>query len=430
MGCGGSTPEVEEVEQEEQYQQPVETTEDIKFDLSRAEAKAVEAGPERMTFLASVLEAREKHSEDASVMEDACTRLQAHNRKLKSLIATADAEAVNEAMNGGFLGLGCNDKKLIAVLCSRTKSQLEMTKKRFRSMYDKDIREEVRGETAGAYGKMISYAMASKTDYVIDMIDAACVGWGCNEMLLIELFIMCEQEWLKEGKAAWEGRKDKSLIDYINKELGSSYEQLCSLLMLLLKGDREPEETEPDDEKIGEQVEKLRAETEKGMFTGADEQIFVDIIGTNNTMMNMRLAELYENKYSVSLGKGIKDKMSTKLGWCLSALLMPRPEFVAMRLEKAMSGWFTDKTDLLRLLGGLDGPKMNGVLDAYERKYGLPLASKLNQEIGGNFARAALTWIRTIDDPSGGVESITNEEVSSFSGDAAKLAGMYARTRA
>ena len=44
---------------------------------------------------------------------------------------------------------------------------------------------------------------------------------------------------------------------------------------------------------------------------------------------------------------------------------------------------------LLRLLGGLDNNKMVGVLEAYERKYGKPLASALNQEIGGNFARAA-----------------------------------------
>ena len=37
------------------------------------------------------------------------------------------------------------------------------------------------------------------------------------------------------GKIAWEGRKDKSLIDYINSELGSGYEGLGRLLLLLLK---------------------------------------------------------------------------------------------------------------------------------------------------------------------------------------------------
>ena len=47
---------------------------------------------------------------------------------------------------------------------------------------------------------MMSFAMASKTDYVIDMIDYACGGWFNNYIVLIELFVMCGQSWLKEGK--------------------------------------------------------------------------------------------------------------------------------------------------------------------------------------------------------------------------------------
>jgi len=429
MGCGGSKEEIEATPQDEEFtavkpQTNPDDMSDLKFDISKAEQKAVEAGPERMTFISSVLEARQFHSTDAKVMNSACVRLKAHNKKLKSLIATADAEAVHEAMNGGFLGLGCNHRKLIAVLCSRTKNQLELTKKRYRALYDKDIREEVKGETGGDYGRMMSFAMASETDFVIDMIDKACAGWGTAEMILIELFVMCPQKWLKEGKIAWEGRKDKSLIDYINAELGTSYSGLAKLLMLLLKGDREDDSTEADEDKAKEQMEILRPEITKGMFTSADEDVFIEMIGSNNAQQNIKLAEVYENTYSSSLGKGIKDKMSTKLGWCLSALLMPRSDFVAMRLEKAMSGWGTDKGTLLRLLGGLDNNKMVGVLEAYERKYGKPLASALNQEIGGNFARAALTWICALEDPSGGVEDVTEQDVDDFEGDAEKLSGM------
>ena len=233
MGCGGSTPEpVEEVKQAAEYQNADQLQnqefDDIRSDLDRAEAAAVEAGPERNTFIGSVLQARAGHETDASIMGECCTKLQAHNRKLKSFIATADAQAVNEAMNGapraqplasrsaegrpphcahaphaparaaqralpwrlvattppphacastrpppptpsperarvyvrvtsgGFLGLGCNDKKLMAALCSRTKSQLSMTRKRYRDMYDKDMKDEVKGETGGYYGKMMS----------------------------------------------------------------------------------------------------------------------------------------------------------------------------------------------------------------------------------------------------------------------------------
>ena len=431
MGCGGSTPEeVQEVQQAGEYQNSGALQnrdhDDIRFDLARAEAKAVEAGPEKNTFLGSVLAAREGHDDDAGIMEECCTKLQAHNGKLKSLIATADAEAVKEAMDGGFLGMGCNHKKLMAVLCSRTKSQLEMTRKRYRAMYDLDMREDVNGDTSGTYGKMISCALSSKDEYVMDMIDKACGGWGCDETILVELFCMCEQDWLKAGKQMWEGRKDKSLIDYLNGQLGSSYKDLCKLLLMLLKGDINNEDMEVDDDAIKAQVEAVRAQTTKSGWFRDPEVVdaLIDIIGANNTAQNCRLAELYENAYNESLGKSIKSSCADKIGWCLSSLLLPRPDFVASRIKKAQEGWFTDKMTLVRLLGGLDGRKMVGVLDAYEAKYGLPLASALNQEIGGNFADAALLWIRALDDPSGGVEEVTEKEPSEFSGDAPKLSNM------
>jgi hypothetical protein len=109
----------------------------------------------------------------------------------------------------------------------------------------------VKGETGGNYGRMMYYALGSRTEYVIDMIDKACEGWGTAEMILIELFITCEQQWLQAGKQAWEGRHDKSLIDYVTAELGSSYSGLCRLLMLLLKGDRAPE-FEPANEALAQ----------------------------------------------------------------------------------------------------------------------------------------------------------------------------------
>lgn len=66
-------------------------------------------------------------SEHAEFLLDACTRIQKNNRKLKGYIATLDAKAAHEAMHGGFLGLGCNDRKLIAATCTRTKAQLQRT---------------------------------------------------------------------------------------------------------------------------------------------------------------------------------------------------------------------------------------------------------------------------------------------------------------
>ena len=90
------------------------------------------------------------------------------------MAAGAELDFFLNAENGGFLGLGCNDDKLIAALCTRTKSQLTRTRQRYRAMYDKDLRAEVKGEAdSRSYGRMMFFAMAAPDEYV-----AACASDG------------------------------------------------------------------------------------------------------------------------------------------------------------------------------------------------------------------------------------------------------------
>lgn len=51
----------------------------------------------------------------------------------------------------------------------------------------------------------------------------------------------------------WEARKDKSLIDYLDKELTSSYDDLQNLLFKLIKGGKD-EGDEVDETKATEQA--------------------------------------------------------------------------------------------------------------------------------------------------------------------------------
>ena len=107
MGCGGST-EAEPVEAPEVEVQAEEVgttkTEAVKISLNVAEADAVKAKPGTETFIASILKARMECAEDTEIMTDCCTRLQAHNRRLKEYIAIYDAQTVDESLNGGEVG--------------------------------------------------------------------------------------------------------------------------------------------------------------------------------------------------------------------------------------------------------------------------------------------------------------------------------------
>ena len=205
-----------------------------------------------MIICGAVLKARKEAGDDAAVLEECCTKLAAYNVQIKSYIAVLDANTAHDAMKGGLIGFGCNDKNLIATLCTRTKPQLARTEAKYRELFDKDIRLEVKGETGSDYGRLMYYAMGTREEYVADMIDVACTAglweFGCNETLLVQVFATHTQEELQAGKDKWEGRTDKSLVDFINSNLGHSYRHLNRLLQLLFMGDRV--ETDECDEEL------------------------------------------------------------------------------------------------------------------------------------------------------------------------------------
>ena len=377
MGCGGSKeadvtaeevqPQVEELGGEQG------ALDANRINLSVEEKDAVETKPGDRTFISTVLKARAEAADDVVIMTSCVTRLQAYNSRLKEFIAIYDCETVHEAMNGGFMGLGCNDNKLIAALCSRTKSQLQKTRKRYRTKYDKDLREEVMGETGGSYQRLMYFALASRDQYIADVIDYAChagvLEMGCNEKALLEVFVTRSQSELQAGKKKWEGRTDKSLVDFLNSELGSSYRHLNQLLQLLYMGDVNGDKAKVDVARCQEQATQLHEECAKGWFEDFDESAIITILGGNSARQNQKVAALYEKTYGASLGKALKGQCGPRLHDALCALLMPKEEFIAMRLHEAMEGWGSDKYVLTRLLGGLDGGAMTAVVKAYEKKY-------------------------------------------------------------
>ena len=61
---------------------------------------------------------------DPETKKECCRKLQKLNATLKDRVAAVDAAMARDAMKGGVTGLGCDNRKLIAVLCTRTSDAL------------------------------------------------------------------------------------------------------------------------------------------------------------------------------------------------------------------------------------------------------------------------------------------------------------------
>lgn len=72
-----------------------------------------------------------------------------------------DAETLRKAMKG----LGCNNDKVIQVLCSRNNQQRQQIALSFKQMYGKDLIEDLKSELSGDFENFILALMETPAAY-------------------------------------------------------------------------------------------------------------------------------------------------------------------------------------------------------------------------------------------------------------------------
>ncbi|KAK5986593.1 Annexin IV, partial [Trichostrongylus colubriformis] len=82
-------------------------------------------------------------------------------RPVPNFNANVDAETLRKAMKG----LGCNNSKVIAVLCGRTNWQRQEIAKAFKAMYGKDLIKDLKSELSGDFEDLILALMEPTAVY-------------------------------------------------------------------------------------------------------------------------------------------------------------------------------------------------------------------------------------------------------------------------
>lgn len=121
--------------------------------------------------------------------------------------ANTDAEVLRKAMKG----LGCNNSKVIGVLCQRTNYQRQEISRAFKVMYGKDLIKELKGELHGDFEDLILALMDAPAVYDAKQLHKAMEGLGTKESVLIEIMTSRTNAQIQQVRDAYKALYKKDL---------------------------------------------------------------------------------------------------------------------------------------------------------------------------------------------------------------------------
>jgi len=304
----------------------------------------------------------------------------------KESIANMDAYLLKYAAKG----MSTDDKLVIDVLCSRTKTQLDAIDLAYRAKYNnKTLAEYISSSTSGNLKRFLQYMQMYDSEFDIVVLKKAFDGIGCDKQVVVEVLCTRSYDRLKKSKELYEQRNDSGFMDRLRSELGGSLKHICIRLMEGARGHAEE----------GSNLTKDPAELAEflGKHWGSDVNACIDVLLDHNLEEVKLISQAYEAKYSKSMEKAIKDKFSGHLETAMIAMLHDPIDFYCRRIKEAMKGLGTDEGVINRILGGNTKKVVHQIAERFFEKYDKPLVKALQEELSGDYLKAVVAWVRTSD---------------------------------
>jgi hypothetical protein len=290
-----------------------------------------------------------------------------------------DAEALHNALKGFF---GCDEGKLVEIIGSRTRSEIQEIDMAFRAKYGHILADKIKSETSGHFGRAL--LNISQTPDVTDAIylHESVEGLGTNEKVLSEIVGTRDGEEINRIKMAYVTLYRSGAEQAIQGDTSGKYERL---LVTLLEN--------PRVDATVHQHEVVAAA--KLLFEAPTDDTFSSILGTHSQTFNLALREAFEQTYGLPLIEHIKRNFSgvfstTHYEDLLIILVTPRAEYFADVIHNALSGILTDDQALLRVITTRYGVDLSLIKEVYQQKYNKTLFESVKSETSGHFDKLLL----------------------------------------
>lgn len=290
-----------------------------------------------------------------------------------------DCRYLRDAMKG----LGTNDDAIIHVVATRCNAQRQELKENFKTLYGRDLIEDIQGELSGDYKETVMALFVPPAEYDAWCVKEAIYGPGTDEMALIEVLMTRTDGQIKELRSVYPGVLNKHYqgkTPKIEKDIQDDTSgDFKHLLISACQGGR----YEIPKDRLEEAIEEI-ANPETGAGTGmfqvnyqkladnkkaqreakmlfeagedrwgTDEETFIRIFSTRDYYQMRETWAEYVKLTQRDILNSVDRETSGDFKAGLRAIVMNircRPMYFAEKLKAAMKGLGTDERTLIRII--------------------------------------------------------------------------------
>uniref|UniRef100_A0A0K0G2X0 Annexin n=1 Tax=Strongyloides venezuelensis TaxID=75913 RepID=A0A0K0G2X0_STRVS len=118
---------------------------------------------------------------------------------------------------------------------------------------------------------------------------------------------------------------------------------------------------------------------------GTNEDAIIRILCKRSNYQRQEIADTYKNHFGRDLVKDLKSELSSDFEDLIVALMVPKMEYEADELHKAISGIGTDESTLIGILCSRTNEELTKIKNIYRQKYGRELENDIVNDTSGYF---------------------------------------------
>ncbi|XP_073321001.1 annexin A5b [Pagrus major] len=295
--------------------------------------------------------------------------------------ASADADALYKSMKG----LGTDEDAILQLLTARSNSQRQEIKVTYKTLFGKDLVDDLKGELGGKFETLIVGLMTPPLAYDVTLLRNAIKGAGTDEKVLVEVLASRTCQQVKEIVAAYRQEYDDDLEEDVCGDTSGHFKRL---LVILLQANRQKGIQEGN---IESDAQVLFQAGEKKF--GTDEQTFVTVLGNRSAEHLRKVFDAYMKLSGYEMEESIKRETSGPLRDLLLAVVKCArsvPAYFAETLYYAMKGLGTDDETLIRVMVSRSEVDMMDIRTDFRRMFPCSLFSMIKGDTGGDYRKALL----------------------------------------